>query len=766
MKTQAGVLVLVLAGALATAAPAAEPPGRGYKAVRTFTADKGTPNPFRRSDVLAVDFLTTGFAQPDGSDICVFASKDGRPADFKIMMMGPGDRARIAIRMITGETQYRIAYGGPPAQRSRWEPDVGLVLETRKFSGGDPASLAAMHKLIEASGPSFGCDLVPNVFLGFNPFGPSQNYVSIYNGWLNIPKAGTYRFATTSDDASFLLVDGKFASSKLGWSGAPGDARFAGPAVQLSEGIHHFEYLHVQGGGGTACVAAWQPPGGTFHVIPPAAFPGVFTAKQVGLEVAGSPVPLDLACSTSGEVLYENLHLFKMRFRDVTAGDLSKPFAPLWSFGDGTSSTDRDPEHVYFLPGEYTVTFTLSRGSSAVTLRQRIIVGAESDLLRQTVADTAEDYYQIVKKYDFAAMKSAHLEAALAFLFALGRDQEIMKASAAMLGRDDEIARRNRYACAVALGERLRDLQGKPDEALAVFRAAIQRESDDANKARLIRRCGDTLLYSLRKPDDALAEYRRVLDTYGKLQDNIVRLAQIRIGDAYKAKADHARALDAYRAAERMIDYDRTHAVSSVRRGSFAQSIEDFLARKEFAEAQNLLDTWGWENPADRLDGAWSLTAAKVALARGDKAGAVREATQCADANPLGPLADQLLLLAGTTSLAQNRGADALLLARRIQKDYPESALQMDAALLECQALCRTKEYAEAAKKSAEGYARYSGDEDAPRFLLIAADAALGLGDRARAVELLRLVIKDHARSPQAAEASTRLKALGQNTDK
>ncbi len=761
MKGRALSIAVIGAAFLSGQVPAV---AAAYRARRTFIADKGTPNPFGRSDVLAADFLTTGFAAPDGSDIAVLAGPTGRLTDFKVMMIGPGDRARIAIRMLPGVKEYHVSYGGSKPSPSRWEPDVGLVLETRGFKGGDVRTLEMMRRLVQTSAPSYGTWFVPNIFQGTNPFGPSDDYVSIYRGWLHVPKAGAYTFATTSDDASYFLVDDKVVASMPRWGRGPADARFAGAPVNLEAGAHRIEYLHVEGRETQFCVAAWQPPGEErFQVIPPDAFPGVFKAKQTALVIPGAPLPIDLLVAAEGEVIFEEHHLYRVKFRDATPDGQSAAWAPKWFFGDGTSSDERDPEHIYFLPGEYEVTFALIRGSAAARIRQRILVGANWEINPTSgTGDTSARYYELVKGYDFNAMHSPDLKAALEFFLTLGKDAEVMKTAAALLARNDAIARKNIYHCAVLLGERLRDLQQLPKDALVVFRSALVREPDDANKAKLIRRIGDTLLYVLGKPDEALAEYNTILDRFAKLEDNVVRLAQIRVGDAWKAKGDREKSLAAYEKAATMRTWDRTHAVNSVRRGAFAQSIESHIHARQLGEAQSLLDIWGWEHPTDRLAGEWSLAVAKLAKAKGDKGAAAREALECANANKSGPLADQLLLFAGQVVLEDGRPADALALAQRIRTDYPESAYQEDAALLECQSLLADKKPREAAKAAAEAYTRFRGAA-APLFLTIAADAALALNDKPRAVELLRLIVKDHPRTEEAEKAAAKLKALGGN---
>jgi len=52
------------------------------------------------------------------------------------------------------------------------------------------------------------------------------------------------------------------------------------------------------------------------------------------------------------------------RFGDASAGG---PLSFLWDFGDGATSTERNPEHVYTTPGDYDVTLTVANAAGQAT---------------------------------------------------------------------------------------------------------------------------------------------------------------------------------------------------------------------------------------------------------------------------------------------------------------------------------------------------------------------------------------------------------------
>lgn len=142
---------------------------------------------------------------------------------------------------------------------------------------------------------------LPNVDWTSPPSSLQDRFSAEHRGLLYAPVSGTYWFATDSDDASEIEVDGRVV---VGWYGGhvpSGDWSHAG-SVDLSAGWHVFVYRMEEGVGGQAARAAWKKPGDSaFSVIPRDAFGGFL--------VGGGPVTFgSLAPGTSYDVMVQALN--------------------------------------------------------------------------------------------------------------------------------------------------------------------------------------------------------------------------------------------------------------------------------------------------------------------------------------------------------------------------------------------------------------------------------------------------------------------------
>jgi len=76
-----------------------------------------------------------------------------------------------------------------------------------------------------------------------------------------------------------------------------------------------------------------------------------------------------------------------VQFQDTSSGD---PTSWLWDFGDGATSKEQHPAHLYALPGDYVVTLTASKKSS-------------SDTTSQLVNVTRDPENEVAASFEFAA---------------------------------------------------------------------------------------------------------------------------------------------------------------------------------------------------------------------------------------------------------------------------------------------------------------------------------------------------------------------------
>ncbi|MFQ5526666.1 MAG: PKD domain-containing protein [Thermoanaerobaculia bacterium] len=112
-------------------------------------------------------------------------------------------------------------------------------------------------------------------------------------------------------------------------------------------------------------------------------FPG--TIKGTGLITAQLEASAGQTTFVIGDVLIPVVAAFEtqnsesnlsIRFRDASTGD---PTSWDWDFGDGGSSSEQNPAHLYALPGDYVVTLTASKPDSSSTISQLVNVTRDPD---------------------------------------------------------------------------------------------------------------------------------------------------------------------------------------------------------------------------------------------------------------------------------------------------------------------------------------------------------------------------------------------------
>jgi len=123
----------------------------------------------------------------------------------------------------------------------------------------------------------------------FSEFGLSTQFGMDVQGSLSVASTGVYSLTISSDDGSYLYVDGALTVSDGGGHGA---FAVTNPAVSLTAGLHPFALQFYQGGGGDELDFA--PPAGI-----------TFAPGPIVPELSASGVTVPLFFSIGGMLLFE-----------------------------------------------------------------------------------------------------------------------------------------------------------------------------------------------------------------------------------------------------------------------------------------------------------------------------------------------------------------------------------------------------------------------------------------------------------------------------
>ncbi len=678
-RSWARALAVVLLAALLPAEASAQWWNSSWKCRRKATvepppANAGLPG----KEVGYAEFRTGGLAQKDGADVVVISR--GKPVPHKVLHCGPGDLCKVAFEMEPGVTSYYIYYGNPSAKagETKWEPQRGLLLETRKYVGGGCASWGQMQdSLARSKGQVLGVGYQPNVFLGFNPFGPSENYISVYTGWLHIKQQGNYGFATTSSDGSFLLINDQLVVQWAGYHRAIPEARFT-KTLSLEPGLHKFAYYHLKAMDAAAAVAAWQPPWlNKYEVIPETAFPKAATAVLSDYEQKGEPAD-DFSVAHVSEIYMDSeagTHvLVKMHFEHSTrvAGGLSAVFD--WDFGDGNRGEGRIVDHVYLAPGVYAVKMIGRIGGDKRTVEHEVAVDRNWAKQLQPAEDKPEQYAAFIAKYDFAAMRSTDLVIA-AKLFDTAQKPESAAAVCQLALKRNDLDEKTFYDTALMLGRLLKAAKAGTEKVVAAYREAEAKIANVKLKAQLSMAEGEELLAERGNDAAAMKEFQEVIGKYGAADDETRRKAHIGMGDVYKRKANYEKAREHYEKAQQMQLVDLPYKREAVRVGAFARAVESYLREGNLTDAENFLRTWQWEYPLERIEGPSTIYKARFHLAKGEPPRAAAELEEFAAANPKSNFAPEALMLAVECYRKMGQTEKAANALKTVMNDYKDSPL-------------------------------------------------------------------------------------------
>jgi len=681
----------------------------------------------KKLQVGVAEFHHHGLLREDGKNVLVVTA-DRKPVATRVLQQGPGDFCRVAFQVAGQQREYYLFYGGDPPKAGdvpEWGNRSGLLLETREYRECNLNSFESVKGAFESSRP-LGSGYVDVVQHGSNPFilTPAP-FLSRYSGTLHIDTPGKYGFLTSSEDCSFLLIDEQVVVSA---PGRHGPERRAKPGnrkdIQLDQGPHQFEYYHAASGPNAMMVAAWEPnPRGDKPA--PAAIPAsVFRADSVGPVLVGPPETQQekllphFSFEITGSVpLPENpQHLLGVQFENLSPPALQTKSKIAWEFGDGQTSDQPSPEHVFLRPGLYPVRLAIQRGVKKVEITYTIQVDQRQD--RPKDPPEIDLYLPILETYVVGKLDAASLQQlVLTYLWkaelvispksddaakpeegteealpdpaaetrqmlereAAARQYYVLAvdaAKAAFLGASTAAGDASLFELARLAAPIARNMLGDSRLAGQIWQGASQRISRPELRAECELAAADIALNDMLLPDYAKALLDKASAAVGKAEtgDMVSRLQRV-WGDYYAAAGDGVRARENYAKAQQSQPTDRSQVEQIAWRGAHSRSTEQFLKSGRFGLAAAQLRAWQTEFPSDKLDGYLHLLLARYWAGRGEYAAAIAQADQLLTINSASPYADQLLALAAECEEKRDRIDRALATYQSLLHDYPGSPL-------------------------------------------------------------------------------------------
>jgi hypothetical protein len=392
-----------------------------------------------------------------------------------------------------------------------WERKAGVTLETRYTTKdySECKKLAGLTRVWNNEAKLVDKTLVDNVHHSYPIHHLSESKgrrprlaLYRYEGYFEVEKAGKHVFATASNWASHLFVDGKPVVSWPGQhshrSGIRGQKQ---GSVTLTEGVHKLEYVNYSPWGKMFTLAAWRKPKEKMGIMGRDEFLPVerFAAAEVGYkDLARDGGSFRWRVADDWRVDQGKEAMVRMRF-DVMEAKRDGYYSYRWKFDDGKIETGKTIEHVFLRPGMRTATLEILKDKKGVAqVSQKIDVGVIPDKIHLEPADRRA-FEKAVSESDFSKLAIGDVVHLYGFADGLGIEQWKERAAAALTERMDElVSEQEHWKFCLEFGRHLRSASVRRyEQALTLLEKLSERSGDGASvyqeavvfQAELLVRC-------------------------------------------------------------------------------------------------------------------------------------------------------------------------------------------------------------------------------------------------------------------------------------
>jgi len=637
------------------------------------------------------------------------SAADGKPVHSQIVWSAAGQPGLVRFDTSGGAASYYVNFDTNAASPAgSWTPKGGVLLETRGCKEQPVKTLEEVSRLVAASEVQ-GRSLVPGIFQGMNPHGPSSDYVALFGGWFNARQEGVYEFATISSGASYLQIDGRLTAEWLGRHDPHGGRRgeHSGRA-SLKPGPHRIDYIQAHFDGGPAAVAAWRTPGQErFEVMPPSAFLPLARFRAASFEVPpSSPGQVYFEWSGLEHCLLADSFMVKVRFRAVEGG---KRRNYKWRFDDGDEAAGADIQHIFPQGGMRQITVAAYEGQACVATnslrvrvrpnwlqredwRQGLFEEARRSFLRRDLsrmpardlgevldlAEREEDRELITcagqtflkRQEEFNSAAYGPTFYRLGLIFQHQGDQGNRLAEQAL--RLALSPGRNSPAMAERAKLRIADLlihcDGNVDEGEKLLGALSSGglPADERRLAKLLQ--GDTLL-ARGKVEEAKKLYAAIGNA-SKAPAAGPGVGHAAVSDTERRLQPAAQTLDMER---RLQPAGQTPGASGIGRAAILESAGISLQRGDYEEAEHTLDLLVYEFPLERMSLDMGLLRANLGLKRKEFGRAFELCQALSSVAGADPQKASLLRVMVESGLALGKNAEVQRALRELLETFPYS---------------------------------------------------------------------------------------------
>jgi tetratricopeptide (TPR) repeat protein len=558
-----------------------------------------------------------------------------------------------------------------PTESVEWEPRAGIILETRERLDSPMTSLDQMRQIWMKSPGIFGRSRVSRIFDGIHHHGPSQNYVARYLGYFSIAHAGDYMFATVSENASFLLIDGRSVAEWPGWHDVSGGLRGERHgSVSLGIGTHSIDYFRVQANLNSTAEVAWRPPGkDRFEVMPANVFVPVSAFHSVDWTAA--PARKDctyfewemLEHTTAGETT-----LVTAEFRPVPSGP---EWSYRWTFDDQVTVMTNVARHTFLRAGVHAVRLdVMDKNHSILPTEQKVLVHPRWLQQEEFPQGVFERQKKEIMGRDTDSVPTADLMAAVKFANAIEDKSWLTSWGDVCLTRRKEFfsdAAETFYA--LAFHYQHADVR-RYDEAAQAFQIVLDLKPEDKKlEARARLHYAGLLIHCFLKPDEA----KNLLSALNAndLSELDQRLLRIYAADALLAKGDEQGATAAYLAIPTTVE--RSNTMYAVRRSARLESARNYLKRGEYDAAWKAAKDIEWETPIERMGTQTGFPIVQAHRGRREAPLALTRCILLLNAGVTGEDQAQLLYFMIEIYESMGQKEHAITVLDRLLKDHPHS---------------------------------------------------------------------------------------------